>query len=537
MRSIGQSGKVTLWQRRALAVPNTHYLRLCSIAVIAMLLLAMPQLKLAAMRTSFFDLGQYVTVIYAAAFCTEITQLVRGHVHLLALPYVWLYRLVPEPAALLALQSVIILTSAYMAGRLWSILAKRPMLEGALVYLLSISVWFNTLFDFHFEHQIFPLFFGSLLVAELNRRGARALSVALGLSLCLVKEIYALMAVGLGLYYALGKGWRLAGSIMVAVGALYFYAAAAIVIPYYSDGQTTGILWRKAFGHLGDDLDAIARTVLTHPWRLLVEPLLDARKLMYMLVLAGSFAFIGLKVPLALLPAAPVLAVSMLSNNPSHVYLGNQYTAGVFAPLFAATAIALGRHDAKLRSRLSATVIGTSALALIAFGPSPISRLFLINANWNYGASAYLPTERDRWVAQAIKSRIPADPHVIVSVQNAVNTKELAGRQLLFAFPDGVFEPRPALAEQGGSLLLAVLRPLLARSGHAAVRSAEAEWVVIDRQRPWYVLDQGCDWRGAQCADASAAAQFLWLLERLPERFDLIFNEAGLMIFRRRHGT
>ena len=502
--------------------------------VSALLLLLMPQFKLAAVHSSFYDLGQYATNFTAISLDAKGGWALRGHAHLFADLYAIAYAIYASPVTLLALQSFILVTSALLAGRLFAAFdAGRPV-EGAVIYLLSIPVWFSALFDFHYEHLIFPILFAGMLATRGDGWSARLTALGAGLLLCLVKEPYPLMAIGFGLYLILARRWFVEGAVLIILAAGYFLTVTGTIIPYFSGGQLSGELWSSAFGYLGDSISAMLGTMIANPI-LPISAMLTPHKLLYVFGLGGAVGFVFLRAPAATLPALPILAISLISENPSHSYLGNQYAVGVAAPLFVATAIALGKTSPATRLWAKRLVFLTSFVFLMLFGPAPISRLFIQNATFTYGASAYLPSERDGWINDTIAKTVPADLDTVVATQNVVLTPRLATRFDLVAFPTGVFEPFTTLKDRTGSVLASFFVALADTGGSAALDQRFADWVVLDRKRPLYLNDKGCGWLYGACTDPTQQARFATEAARLPEAFEQVFSEDGLEIYRRRN--
>lgn len=423
-----------------------------------------------------------------------------------------------------------------LAGRIFAVTGAGSPIEGALLYLLSISVWFSALFDFHFEHLIFPIFFLGVLASR--RRGIVAHLTALtcGVFLCMVKEPYALMASGFGFYLILNRRWYFTGLLLIAVSVVYFLTVTQVIIPYYSGGQLSGALWSRAYGYLGNSVSDMILTIFSDPMRP-IEAAMSSRKVLYVLALGGAFGFVFVRAPTAIVPALPILALSLLSLNPNHSYLGNQYSVGVMAPLFAASANALGMASTEFRLLMKRVALCCSLIILVLFGPAPISRLFVQDATYSFGASAYLPTQRDGWVQRTIEQIVPADPRVVVSTQNSLVTRRLAVRFDLVAFPEGILSPFNSLESSKSGVFESVLAALSDSKGEAGVVKRTADWVVIDRKRATYLKDQDCGWRYGVCADVDVQWRFNDLVANLDASFEKIFSMDGLEIYKRRVTT
>ena len=60
-----------------------------------------------------------------------------------------------------------------------------------------------------------------------------------------------------------------------------------------------------------------------------------------------------------------------------------------------------------------------------------------------------------------------------------------------------------------------------------------ADYVVLDLKRPWFLMDQGCDWHEGKCRNEEAARKFLGWVEKTKLYYSAIFEEDGFMILRR----
>ena len=173
-----------------------------------------------------------------------------------------------------------------------------------------------------------------------------------------------------------------------------------------------------------------------------LAPTLVARKLVYLAALLAPLGFLPLLAPRLLLPAAPAIAVALLSNDATHSSIQSQYSAAMIAPLFAAligvVAWLPGRFGERLApARVLGTLVVFSAAVSFAIGPTPLSMNFWSERwgkHWHF--SRYLP---DRQAAMnAAAALIPDDPGVMVVSQNDVNSARLAHRHFYFSFPNGL---------------------------------------------------------------------------------------------------
>jgi uncharacterized membrane protein len=434
------------------------------------------------------------------------------------------------PQALLFFQGLAILLPVYwIHGNLGRIVT--------LAYLLYFPIWFNLLFDFHLDHLsilFISLFF---LLIKLNSIG---LAVISAIFLALIKEPFALQTAMCGIYL-LGAHWNgklnlklyLYGFGLIVFGFSYFYFATSYIIPLYSGGESEIGINLKAFSHLGSSISEILWYVLTHPFEILVDVFSTPGKVIYLVALFGALGFVPLLKPGPLIVALPILAISLLSRNEGFYGLGHHYTAGLIAPMIFAFAggvpkakliwrrIGIGRFRLPDNWFIPILIVGLLSVH-VALAPSPIGRLFWSDKVWAYSYKAYIPTDRDSMIKQAITDFIPTDPEVVVSIQNTINWAALVQRRHFLLFPEGVVEK--------------VKVPIFTKaqwSQQIEWKMVEADYVVLDENRPWFLIDQSCKWLYGRCTDESMAAKYLEQVEKSRKIMDVVFEEDGFLILKR----
>jgi len=456
-------------------------------------------LKYISLHSSFFDLGIFLTLFYKISHYGEWWHLFVGHAQPLMLIYAAIYKVLPESFAPLV---VIVLQAFFLALPGFWIL-KRYGQFLFLLFALYFPLWFNALFDFHMDHLAVPLLFWFYFLVEDGRYKCTVLPAIL---LVFVKEPFALQTAACGVYltvrglHSVLHGQKIAGChllsainwqsvtnyqqiiigfFLISFGFGYFYLLINYIFPSLTGKM--GYLSTSAFSWMGNSFGEIIRFIFIHPFTILKEILGTPRKIFYLVAVFGPFLFIPFLAPLYLIPAVPILLISLLSHDPNHYTYAHHYTAGLIAPVFMAFIKGLPKIE-KLIGGLW-LVICISLLFHILLSPSPISRIFWTNKVWNYGYQAYIPTERDRVIKETLKRFIPSDPKVAVSTQNALNWARLAHRRYYLAFPIGVTEPVPSH---------------LWRNKTRNSTPVYAQYVVLDLKRPWYIVDQGCSWQTSE---------------------------------------
>jgi uncharacterized membrane protein len=494
-------------------------------------LAVMSCLKYLALHSTVFDLGVFLSNLHSLHVAGQWWRAFLGHAQPLLPVYAQVYRLAPDQAAPLALlvsQAFVLALPAFFAGRRHGTLA-------ALAYALFFPVWTNALFDFHLDHLLVPILYGFLAAATTGRVGW---AVVLGLAPSLVKEPYALTTICCGAYLWLCEGRRGPGLFLAAFGALYFYLATSLVVPFCTADAGLGVQ-SGAFAWLGGSPGAALATMIAQPGKVLAVVLGVPGKWKYLLFLFGSLLFFPLLRPKLLLPALPTIALSLLSTNPGYYGWANHYTAGAAGALFFAFCQVLGpvrvlaRQSGAGAGRVVFAVVGWLAIAHVMLAPSPVSRLFWTTDNFAFSADAYEPTARDAAILAEILKAVPQDPTVAVVSQNTLNWGALAERLDYNSFPLGVFAPHPVRDLSGATWADFWTFVRTRQTPNLPVRSWQAQYVLLDLTRPWFVLDRGCEFIQGACRDEDVAREFNVFVIRARQEFETLYDQGGFLILRR----
>ena len=501
------------------------------------LLIGLPLLRYANLRSNFFDLGQYINILNIAAESLQPAIALSTHAQLVIPVYALFGRMLSNPYGLLAIQSL----SCILAYRLFLKSFQEDSLPKWLLFAIffsSMSIWFTALNDFHFEHILFVFYLLFIMLLVVERSGNDIPLIGAAIMVCFVKEIYALSAVMMGVM-AFYYGRRRAGLWIIGLSAVYFLLVTVVLIPAFSGGKGIGALWGAAFGYLGNSPVDMAQTLVADPKSVLTSDLLSPRKLVFVVALMLPFAYVAWLAPVAILPALPSILVMLLSRNPNHAYLGHHYTALVTVVMFGGCIISLRfMRDAQRRKRLALASAGMSFVMLVLFGPAPVSRLFWSDHAWSFQAQAYLPDARTRQISALIEQHIPDDRRIAVSVQNSVNHVRITDRPVVFPFPLGIFEPGRVLTMVAQDVFEPTPgkpNPAEPNASLASRGLALADYVVIDTKRPLSLEDLACRWSvDVVCDDPEFRGRVEALVGRLPAEYDTIAVHDGFAIYRRK---
>jgi uncharacterized membrane protein len=390
-----------------------------------------------AFETGRFDLGNMVQAVWSTAHGRplDVTELdgdqinrLGAHVDPLLAAFAPLWWLWPSPAMLLVVQAV-----ATALGALPVFWLARKHLRSqwmpalfALAYLLYAPVQWLALDEFHPVALAGPLLLYA--VWYLDEQRLLAALPFLGLAV-LTKEEIPLVVAGLGVWYALARGQRLAGAGIAVAGTALTVAYLAAVMPHYRGGAPA---FYDRYDAVGGSPSGIVKTLFTDPI-LLLQAVTEGRDLTYLLQLSLPLAGLFLAAPLLLIAALPEVAANLLSETTTQTSIEFHYTAPIIPFLVAGAVLGAARAP-----RLAPVALAASLAGAVVLGPL-----------W---AGELVPdriSAHDRVAARAVDLVPPGAP---VSSTNGPGA-HLSERRRVFTFP--------------------VIR--------------ESEWVVVDLRRASYL--------------------------------------------------
>ena len=445
---------------------------------------ALSTLRHRAFETGRFDLGNMVQAVWSTAHGDVLgvttlhgTQTVRfaAHVDPILALFAPLWLVWPSPTMLLTVQAI-----ALALGALPVFWLARKHLDGervalgfALAYLLYPATQWVTLSEFHPVALACPLLLYAFWYLDEDRLAPFALFALLAAT---TKEEVPLVIAGLGAWYALTRRrWAIGGTV-AALGIAWTAVAVGVVLPHFNDGSEPSFYGR--YEEVGGSAAGIAETLLTDPLTV-IRVAFDDRGLSYLAQLLVPLAFLPLAAPLALLPALPELALNLLSATPTQTSIHFHYTAAQIPILFAAAVFGAKRFR---HPQLAPALVVLALVSNYALGAIPAwSKL---PGGEDLQSGSYEVSAHDRIAARALAS-IPDD--AVVTTSNSLGA-HLSARRRVLSVP----------------------------------RLLNAEWIAVDETSPGF-------------ADRIAPVAYARMIERLrrDRRFRLVFEEDGVLIFRR----
>lgn len=374
-----------------------------------------------------FDLGIYDQATWLLAHGRDFIT-VRGlrvfghHVNLVLFAFAPAYRLGAGVETLLVTQVVVQAAGAVLLfGLARDRLRSGWLALGLAVVLLANPTWqWLTWEFFHPEVLAGSALIGAWWAAWRHRWGWFAAGAVLAVA---CREDVALAVALLGVVVA-ARGARRVGTV-TAVAALAWYLIATRVILVWGNG--TGPFYEAYFTDFGDGPGEVLRSVATRPWHALGVATRPDR-LDYLRRMLTPFAFLPFAGPLALLPAAPAVAVNLLSSFPYTREITFHYQAIVVPTLAIGTVegvARISRHRRWLAPTAVVVTLGAALATTVWWGPSPVG------TRYRSGIWPLTPDPRQATKEQAVRL-VP--PNATVSASYTF-VPHLTHRPRIYEFP------------------------------------------------------------------------------------------------------
>jgi uncharacterized membrane protein len=394
---------------------------------------ALSALRHRAFVTGRFDLGNMVQAVWWTAHGhplrmtnlhgQQISRLAAHVDPILAVfgPLWWIW---PSPDLLLVTQALAVASGAWPVFLLARkhLGSSRAALGFGLAYLLYPATGWLTLNEFHPVALATPLLLFAFWYLDNDRLLAFALC-AVAAAAC--KEEIGLVAAGFGVWYALARRRRLAGTAIAVLGVAWSAIAIGVVIPHYHATGESDFYGR--YSEVGGSAAGIVKTTFTHPLRI-AEAAFSSRDLHYLLELVAPLAALCLLAPLVLVAALPELAVNLLSATTTQTSIHFHYTAGLIPPLVIGAVFGAKRLS---RWTLPVAVVVVLAALVGNYRLGPIPGWRHVPGGETFQATAARVTDHDRIAARALRL-IPKA--AVVSATNTLGA-HLSARRRVLSFP------------------------------------------------------------------------------------------------------
>jgi uncharacterized membrane protein len=294
-------------------------------------------------------------------------------------------------------------------------------------------------------------------------------------------ELMGLPIALLGVWFALARGRRLAGTAIVGAGLAWTAFAIYIVVPHYAGDDS---IFFGFYDQVGGSPQGVVRMLFSDPLAVLTA-LGEAHDLVYVVWLGLPLLFLFVLSPGLAVVALPQLLANGLSDFRSMTDPRYHSVAAIVPFLIAATVLGVARIGAPRRALAASAILVCSLVLSLAVAPWPR----LVGAT-PLGGSGRVPENRVSAMRDAV-AIVPDD--VAVSSSNSVGAY-LSARRYVYSVPN--------------------LRG--------------ATWVVVDRTDPWVVRPDS----PILTRHPKLVRRFAARLERDPA-WTTVFDRGGVVVFRR----
>ncbi len=467
---------------------STRRLLWAAIAAYAAGFAALSALRHRAFETGRFDLGNMVQAVWSSAHghALQMTNLsdeqvsrLGSHVDPLLAVFAPLWWVWPRPELLLTVQAVAVALGAlpvyWLAEK--HLHSQTAALGLALAYLLYPPIEWATLSEFHPVTLSCPLLLFAIWFLDEERLG---LFAAFAVLAALGKEEIGLVVAAIGVWYAFAHRRPAVGAAIAVAGVAATLVAVDVIVPHFHDGPSPFLGRYRA---VGGSPGGIVKNLFTDPG-VVLGAAFDERGVRYLAALVLPLAALSLAAPLALVIAAPEIALNLLSSVSTQTSVEQHYAAGAAPGLIVAAifgAARLARGNARRARLLGAVAVAAALLANVHLGALP----FWNDAPGGAGRPAELVSVSGHDdAARRVLARVPGG--VTVSATNTLGA-HLSDRRRILSFP----------------------------------RTDGADWVVVDRRRPT-LLDRA--------SPGEAGTRAIARLER-DRRWQLVASDDGVLLF------
>ena len=139
-------------------------------------------------------------------------------------------------------------------------------------------------------------------------------------------------------------------------------------------------------------------------------------------------------------------------------------------------------------------------------------------------------------IKSALTKHIPANPEIIISMQNTLNSGYLRKYKTIFVFPSAGNEktPIPKIGQLDWTGFLNFLKHKKLEKNIS--NPAWADYVILDLKKPWFIVAQGCHWVKGICLEGQQkfTSKFSRLIKKTEQDFETIYENDEFLILKNR---
>jgi uncharacterized membrane protein len=325
-------------------------------------------------KTARPDLGNMVQAIWSTLHghvleSTTLTgrQTSRLGTHvdpflLLLVPLYWLWS---SPLLLVVVQALAVSSGAlpvfWLARK--HLGSDRAGVHFAFAYLLYPATQFNAFTitsSFHSVAIAVPLILYAIWFLDEDRLIPFALFALVAAT---TKEEIPLALGCLGIWYAVRKGRRLAGAIILVLGVAVTLFNFLWVIPHFSPSGLNPFVGR--YQEVGTTPSGMLHKLFSDP-AAFVQAAATGHKVLYVVLLLVPFLGLWLLEPLLVLGAVPDLAINLLSSKSDQTSIPFHWTAGIVPFVVAASIFGAARFKAQAVRLSLYALVGCASIAIFS---------------------------------------------------------------------------------------------------------------------------------------------------------------------------
>ena len=488
-------------------------------------MMSMPILKYLTLNSNVADLGIYLNKFYSISR-GNISNAFYGHFSPILLLFAPIFKLSGEYPIyfILLFQSLsIFIPSLYFYKKFnWFY---------GVIYLLTPTLWFVLLFDFHIDVIIIPLslFFFHYLDKK-NYKNCFIISFLF----ILIKEIYILTS----LFSILIILWELINNnnknqkyksyIIISIFFLIFYFILFYFINQHflpSIGNNNFLdtdHLKLAYSYLGSSFFEIFIGIFTNLHLIIIDILSSKEKLKYLFVILLPFYFLGFLNFKYLVLGFPAIFIILISKNTIYIDHTNHYVSGFIIPIFYSFIKSIEELKNKSIFLRKSSLLIFSIVIHFLISPSPVSRLFFSDKIERFNMKNYILNDDIKNKKTFLKNY--DFKNNLISIQNNIAYFDLFKTENILIFPEGIFEE--------------VKKPKfenfeLKTKSHFLI----ADYIIVDTSRDKFIKDVGCHFVRNECTDKIHEKNYEKIIMYLKQnkKYKKIYHQEGFMVYKLIH--
>jgi uncharacterized membrane protein len=472
---------------------NGIHITICIFITVLLFIIA-PILKYESLHSTYFDLGVYAHNMFKYDAYKELWS---GHINFFFPIVAYLYKALPENIStqyLLLIQSFGLLLSVKLVFQIYGKTI-------GFIYLYSYLLWFNNLFDFHFEFISIYFFLKAL---QYNREDNYKKALLFATLLALTKEIYALTSIFISLYIMTQTKNKVekikkVSTIILFIITMFIYFTWCFNEIYKTEDVVKIVEINSLSYQTSNLISSISQRL--NEFNVIYENIFIIKNWYFILLPILNFYLVPMLGYRALIMAIPTMCIAMLSINGLH----NKFNSHYFLILLPIMCESFYLGQIKLKNKYIINwidfekVIVYTRLVII-----PLASAYLLTAGyWSYEIKAWYASERDVKIKEYILTTFE-NKNLMIDIQNNINYYPIYNRNSI----------RPIKIYNDENKMI-------------------ADFVVYDLKRPLFLEDKSCNWRSLKCNDNNFENEFKTNITNLKNNYKIEVSYDDFFILKK----